>query len=114
MPYYTMEVKESMFEDIKMLHDKGMIKNSCLIYSMWEGYIEKEEKLKYFKNELKKMDIKFISLHTSGHADMEAMIKLNRVLNPNYTIIIHTENSEVGKDIFNNVLTLKDKETVEI
>ena len=48
MPYYAMEVKESMLDDIKMLYNKGMIRKACLIYSMWDGYIEKEEKLKYF------------------------------------------------------------------
>jgi len=41
------------------------------------SYIEKEEKLQKFIDELELMGIKFIELHTSGHADKEAMIKLN-------------------------------------
>lgn len=114
MPYYVMEVKESMLEDIKMLYGKGMIKNACFIYSMWDGYIKKEEKLQYFINELEKMNIKFIELHTSGHADREAMKKLNKIVNPDNTIIIHTENSKLGTDIFNNVKILKDGEIFKI
>ena len=56
------------------------------------------------------MNIEFIQMHTSGHADLDAMRKLNEVVNPNYTIIIHTENSKKGKEIFNNVIELKDGE----
>ena len=56
------------------------------------------------------MNIKFIELHTSGHADKDAMKKLNDAVNPDYTIIIHTENSELGKGIFNNINFLIDGE----
>lgn len=103
LPNFTMEVKESMLPDIKILYKKGMIKNACFIYSMWDGYIKREEKLKKFIEELKGMNIDFIELHTSGHADINAMKKLNKALNPNKTIIIHTENGIEGVNIFNNV-----------
>ena len=72
-----MEVKESMLADIKMLYNKGVLKKTCLIYSMWNGYIKREDKLKTFVEELNKMGIDFIELHTSGHADIEAMKYLN-------------------------------------
>lgn len=110
-PYFVMEIKESMLIDIKMLYNKGVLKKACLIYSMWNGYIQKEEKLKQFINELKMMNIDFIELHTSGHADLNAMKKLNEAVNPKYTIIIHTEKNEEGKNIFNNVINIKDNET---
>ena len=113
-PYFTMEIKESMLEDIKLLYKKGILNNTCLIYSMWEGYIEKEEKLKAFINEIKNMNIDIIILHTSGHADIKAYRKLNEIVCPNQTIIIHTENGLKGKDIFNNVIDLTDGEYVEI
>ena len=111
-PYFTMEVKESMLPDIKMLHEKGLLKNACLIYSMWEGYIEKEDKLKRFINELKNMNIDIVFLHTSGHADINGYKKLNKIVNPNQTIIIHTENGSNGKAIFNNVIELNDGESI--
>jgi len=102
-PNFTMEVKESMLPDIKMLYKKGVLKNACLVYSMWDGYIKKEEKLQKFIEELNDMNIEFIALHTSGHADLNAMKKLNEYVSPNKTIIIHTENAKEGIDIFNNV-----------
>ena len=113
-PYYTMEVKESMLLDIEKLKAKGLLNNACLIYSMWEGYIEKEDKLKLFIAKLKEMHIDLYFLHTSGHADIYAFKKLNEIVKPNETIIIHTENSLQGNDLFNNVLLIKDNEEYEI
>ena len=113
-PYYTMEVKESMLSDIKKLHKKGLLKKACLIYSMWDGYIEKEDKLKSFINELKSINIDVVFLHTSGHADIKAYRKLNEIVYPNQTIIIHTEDGNSGKEIFNNVINLVDEEWIEI
>ena len=113
-PYFTMEVKQSMLKDIKMLYNKGVLSKACLIYSMWDGYIEKEEKLKCFIDEMKDMNIDFIELHTSGHADIKTMKWLNEIVNPDYTIIIHTENSKSIENIFNNVLDLDDGEIFEI
>ncbi len=113
-PYFTMEVKESMLPDIKKLYEKGLLKNACLIYSMWNGYIEKEEKLKKFLEELKKMNIEIIYLHTSGHADKMAFKELNEITNPNQTIIIHTEQGSLGNNIFNNVIEISDGKIVEV
>ncbi len=113
-PYFTMEIKESMLVDIKMLYKKRLLKKACLIYSMWEGYIEKEEKLNRFIQELKKMNIDIIFLHTSGHADKEAFKRLNELVNPNQTIIIHTEDGSKGKEIFNNVIDVNDNEYIQI
>lgn len=107
---YAMNVKVSMLDDIKKLKEKGLITNACLIYSMWQGYIEKEEKLRNFIDEIKNMGIEFKELHTSGHADINSMIKLNEIVNPDKTIIIHTENREKGKNIFNDIVDLNDNE----
>ncbi len=111
-PYFTMEVKESMLGDIKMLYKKGLLKKACLIYSMWEGYIKKEEKLNNFIQELKKMNIDIIFLHTSGHADKDAFIKLKQIIKPEQTIFIHTEDGSKGKELFNNVMNIEDNEEI--
>ena len=107
---YTMNVKVSMLEDIKKLKEKGLITNDCLIYSMWHGYIEKEEKLRNFIDEIKNMGIEFKELHTSGHADIVSMQRLNEIINPDKTIIIHTERKKEEIKIFNNVIELNDNE----
>lgn len=112
---YMMQVKASMLEDIRRLYDKGLVTKVCLVYSMWDGYIEKEVKLKKFIDTLEnEMKIKFIPLHTSGHADKESMKKLNDIVNPDKTIIIHTEDSESGQVIFNNVINIDDLEYVDL
>ena len=111
---YAMNIKVSMLEDIKKLKEKGLITNACLIYSMWPGYIEKEEKLRNFIVEIKDMGIEFKELHTSGHADIISMKRLNEIVNPDKTIIIHTENKEKGSDIFNNIVYLNDNEIFKI
>ena len=111
---YAMNVKVSMLDDIKKLKEKGLITKACLIYSMWSGYIDKEDKLKSFINEIKEMGIEFIELHTSGHADITSMKRLNKIINPDNTIIIHTENRDKGKNLFNNVVDLKDNQIFKI
>lgn len=79
---------------------------------MWEGYIEKEEKIKNFIQELKNMNIDIIFLHTSGHADKESFLKLNKIINPKQTIIIHTEDGSKGKELLNNVIEINDNEEI--
>jgi ribonuclease J len=103
-----------MLDDIKLLHSKNMLDNACIIYSMWDGYIEQQDSLRDFLEELKKMNIKIEKLHTSGHADVHAMRLVNELLNPKQTIIIHTEDNSNGKDIFNNVITADDNEIIVV
>ena len=111
---YVMEIKVSMLDDIVRLYKKGLITNACLIYSMWDGYIEKDEKIKKFIKECEKMNIKTVNVHTSGHADISSMKKLNEIVNPNNTIIIHTENRRKGENIFNNVIDLNDNQVFKL
>ena len=109
-----MFVKESMINDIRLLKQKGSIKNACLIYSMWSGYIKKSESLRNFLDECNEMGITILNIHTSGHADKTAMEKLNEICDPNKTVIIHTEDKTNGFNIFKNVQDLKDNENFKI
>ena len=111
-PYYSMEIKESMLPDIKMLYKKGLLNNACLIYSMWEGYIEKEERLNTFIREIQKMNIDIINLHTSGHANKQAFKMLDIITKPNKVVVIHTDDSSKGKEIFKNYVEVNDNEYI--
>lgn len=111
---YAMNVKVSMLDDIRKLKEKGLITNACLIYSMWSGYIERDEKLKKFIEEIEDMGIEFKVLHTSGHADIASMKRLNEIVKPDKTIIIHTENRKNGVDVFNNIIDLDDNQIFKI
>lgn len=113
-PNYVMFVKESMINDIRLLKEKGSIKNACLIYSMWNGYIKKSESLRNFLDECNEMGITILNIHTSGHADKISMKKLNDICDPNKTVIIHTEDKTDGFNIFKNVNDLKDNEEFKI
>lgn len=112
LPNFIMYVKTSMLPDIKKLNKLGLLNNTCLIYSMWDGYIEKDESLQNFINELKKMNIDFIKLHTSGHADIETLKKLEEILKPKEVIVIHTNDNLKGKTIFKNYRGIKENETL--
>lgn len=85
------------------------------IYSMWDGYIRREDT----KNEsliefLDGIEVKF--LHTSGHATKESIIRVCETVKPKYIIPIHSESPEklLSLDIGYNVELLNDGETFEV
>ena len=91
--------KINQVNDIKKLYDKGYITNACLIYSMWDGYKNKEEINNFIEN-IKEYGINdVIVLHTSGHADRKSLSKLND-LSPTKVLPIHTTNPEELKSLF--------------
>ena len=55
-----------------------------------------------------------MELHTSGHADLDTIKKVQEVLKPEKVITIHTENNAKAKEIFDNVIELHDNEVIEI
>lgn len=77
-------------------------KDPLLIYSMWEGYINNEkypdtydEKLGRLVKEWRKED-----LHTSGHATVEEITKVIKLVNPKQGIIpIHTTRKDNFKKL---------------
>ena len=90
-------------------------KDAKIIYSMWHGYLDKEngdgrETLRDFFG-----DREIIELHTSGHATKEAIKKLIDITNPNYVIPIHTESKEKFREIAGDKLLLaNDNEDINI
>ena len=114
LPNYIMFIKPSMLLDIRKIKKENMITKACLVYSMWNGYIDKDAKLQKLIKELSKMNIDFHELHTSGHADVVTMKKMNEILKPKKTLIIHTENPDDGNKVFSNVESIKDGEVIII
>ena len=72
--------------------------NGLLIYSFWSGY-KNNESMKEFLSECEAMGLKVEILHTSGHADENAIRKLIETVNPDVIIPVHTENAERFKKI---------------
>ena len=105
-------IKQSMLKDIKIYHKKGYLKNACLIYSMWEGYKEKED-TNSFLTAIENLGIDIITCHTSGHSDEAARKMVLEELTYNYLIPIHTEKKEKFENYKNHYI-LNDGEELEI
>ena len=110
---YALMVKTSMIEDVEKLYNKNHITNACLVYSMWEGYKEKEE-MKNFFEELKKYGIcDIIDMHTSGHADKETISLLN-ALKAKKVVPIHTTKKEKLTNVLDNVYLLEENGMIDV
>ena len=100
---FVMCVRNSMLRYLKSLANIMSFKNGILIYSFWSGYRETED-MKYFLSECKKLGLKIVTLHTSGHADENTIKRLIETVNPKVLSPIHTENAERFKKIAPNVI----------
>jgi ribonuclease J len=86
--------------------DKYKDCDPLIIYSMWKGYLE-EERVKAFIEGYRKVDV-----HTSGHADIEAIKMLMEITTPDMIIPIHTEVPTAFNGIYNKgkLILLQDGE----
>lgn len=67
------------------------------IYSQWKGYLD--EKFTEYENIQKFVPKDYIYLHTSGHADYEAIRKVCKVVKPELLIPVHGENPTAFEDM---------------
>lgn len=110
---YCMTVKTSMYEDIQKLVRNGRVKKACLVYSMWHGYLDKPE-TKEFVEKVKALGIDFVELHTSGHADLKTMKKVDELLEPSKVVVMHTTKPEKANEVFKRVVTIQDGERITV
>lgn len=114
---YVMFIKQSMIKDIehnlKRYRDKAI-----LIYSMWPGYIDSArpntKKAIEFIDKVKAMGIDYHYLHTSGHADRDALRFVDNNLKRKLTIGIHTDDNAKLKTIFKNYKRIVDGDEINI
>jgi len=107
----VMIVRPSMQKDLENI--KG-IEGGNLIYSMWEGYLQKSN-TKKFIGYLTNRKFSINKIHTSGHADTETLKKMVEAIKPKNIVPIHTFEGDKYKDIFNEpIVKLKDGEIREI
>ncbi len=83
-------------------------KNPIVIYSMWKGYLQ-QDSIKEFLCGYKRLD-----MHTSGHADFDAIKMVIDITNPEVVIPMHTEVPEKFKKLTGNrkLIIAKDKEII--
>lgn len=96
-PNIVMWVRPSMIRDLIFLSKNLNFKNGILVYSMWNGY-KKEKYTSDFLEKCRKLGLKIIDIHTSGHADPETIDLLISKLSPKKIEPIHTENSKYFKE----------------
>ena len=95
---FVMCVRNSMLCYLKSLSEKMSFEDGVLIYSFWSGYKDTED-MKAFLDECEKLDLEIVTLHTSGHADKDAIKSLVKTVNPKKLIPVHTENADAFKDL---------------
>lgn len=85
-------------------------KNPVVIYSMWKGYLE-QDNIKDFLDGYKRLD-----MHTSGHADIEAIKMVIDTVRPDVIIPMHTEVPEAFLKLAGNksVLMANDCDSIVV
>ena len=101
--HFTMCVRSSMLCFMKRLNQEMSFENGLLIYSMWDGY-RQHEQMKHFLEECERMGLKVEALHTSGHADSEAIKEMIEHTCPRCIMPIHTENARWFEGLAKTVL----------
>lgn len=76
---------------------KEFSNNRIFIYSQWEGYLDKN--FKEYEHLQKFVPKDYIYLHTSGHADFEAIKNVCKVVKPKILIPIHSEKPSEFKEM---------------
>jgi ribonuclease J len=92
----VMLVRTSMEDDLERITG---IEGGNIIYSMWEGYLTKPA-TKKFIDYLTNRKLELIKIHTSGHADTDALIQMVNALKPKYVVPIHTFNASEYANVF--------------
>lgn len=87
---YTMLVRPSMLDYLRKLDCTAHIFGATLIYSMWNGYKDRED-VKEFLADMQDMGVNIIDLHTSGHAFAEDIELLKKTVNAKQTVCVHTD-----------------------
>lgn len=79
-----------------------------ILYSMWKGYLDEPKKAAFVEG------FPLDRLHTSGHADINAIRTAIEITQPEIVIPIHTESPDKFKDIAGSrtVLVCEDGENI--
>jgi ribonuclease J len=90
--------------------------DGTFVYSMWNGYKEKDKKTKEFLDFIAGKGMPIKDIHTSGHADLSGLKRMVEVVKPKHIAPIHTFEGDKYPALFEgtNVRIVDDKETIEI
>ena len=95
----------------KKMQTSQAMEKACYIYSMWNGYLDRDSQFNEFKD---KYSLQFHQIHTSGHAYLSTAQEIVGALKPKAIVPIHTLSGDEFKDHFENVVRLEDGEEFTI
>jgi len=106
-----MMVRPSMLKDLRAIKN---IEEATFIYSLWEGYLPDDAMQKMMRF-IKKKNMKFYQVHTSGHAGIATLKKVVKKLKPGRIIPIHTFHPDKYSGLFNRKIEqVSDGEVFEV
>ena len=91
----------------KFIADRVDLNSANIVYSYWEGYLNRKHLNKYSKNPLYKYKNKFIKIHTSGHIYQTDLKNFTNVLKPKKIIPVHTISNDVFKKLYRGKIVQK-------
>jgi len=106
-----MLVRPSMLKDLRSIKN---IEGATFIYSLWEGYLPDDSMQKMMRF-IKKKNMKFYQVHTSGHAEIDTLKKVVKKLKPGKIIPIHTFHPDKYVGLFSRkIVQVSDGEVFEV
>lgn len=106
----VMLFRQSMQFDVEKA---GCLEGSCLVYSMWDGYLA-GEKMAPFLKWLNERGIPMHKCHTSGHASVRDLQSLRTAFAGAVVCPVHTLDPKAFTQLFKNVRILTDGELFDI
>ncbi len=105
----VMLVRPSMQKDLERIQG---IFGGNIIYSLWEGYLQKPVTAKFI-DYLINQGFTLHKIHTSGHAGTPALQQMVDAIKPDYIVPIHTFSGSEYRKIFSTpVIEVKDGEVI--
>jgi len=105
----TMLMRPKFLTDIK---DHLTLEGATWIYSMWQGYLEKDKAFDELRAYLQERGVRTEMLHTGGHAGLTDLMKLVDAVNPKVVIPIHSSHPEMLQTHTANVRLANDGEVI--
>jgi ribonuclease J len=102
--------KDNFYFRRVILPKLGASSGTKAIYSMWRGYLERTDLAQFLESN----NIELLEIHTSGHAYVEDLKKLARVLDPCFVVPIHTFHPDQYGSIYNNIVQLDDGQIYDL
>lgn len=104
-------IKDSYSTRNRFANNKGL-SDTILIYSVWRGYLERDEKMCAFWED---NGVPIVHVHTSGHAHKADLKKFADALRPKVIIPIHTFSPDKYKECFDNQIKVcEDREIIDL